>query len=284
MDPKRDFRLPCAAALASQAKQFGISVATLKTLYKREWEDGTGGGAAPTRSQPGRAARTNPRYPNHDGTRSLDLSSDEDVVGSGSNAAYCLPCLAEAEAFNITDVDGGQSTGLLYKIPAGTLCRSCKQGAISRFIPHDVEGEKTVVRYKVFKGLVGAKGGISGKYTEWSVTGVEYGKGTKLYTMKVVYNVVTIPTVRYGQWDWPRDFQTDIKKWPRRPPPEYAKPRTAIDAKLETGLRLCWKKQYDAGVPEADLLVSAEIAMYMRNVANEEVRPAATSAGSPAPS
>eukprot|EP00873_Tetraselmis_striata_P006856 jgi/Tetstr1/427120/TSEL_017323.t1 len=106
MDPKRDFWLPSAAALASEAKQFGISVATLKTLYKtrtpthphpstshqcscfarprkiafheREWEDGTGGAAAPTRSQPGRAARTNPRYPKHDGTRFLDLSSDED--------------------------------------------------------------------------------------------------------------------------------------------------------------------------------------------------------------
>eukprot|EP00873_Tetraselmis_striata_P011364 jgi/Tetstr1/431628/TSEL_021158.t1 len=163
----------------NEAKQFGISVATLKTMYKREWEDGTGGGAAPTRSQPGRAARTDPRYPNHDGTRFLDLSSDEDedVVGSGSEweyegsdeedslelsptsgrimtapeclvkhgtvargVAYCLPCLAEAEAFNITDVDGG----LLYKIPAGTLCRSCKQDAISRLIPQDVEAEKTV--------------------------------------------------------------------------------------------------------------------------------------------
>eukprot|EP00873_Tetraselmis_striata_P015143 jgi/Tetstr1/435407/TSEL_024316.t1 len=67
-----------AAFSLLEAKQFRISVATLKTLYKREWEDGTGGGAAPTRSQPGRAARTNPRYPNHDSTRFLDLSSDED--------------------------------------------------------------------------------------------------------------------------------------------------------------------------------------------------------------
>eukprot|EP00873_Tetraselmis_striata_P015963 jgi/Tetstr1/436227/TSEL_025072.t1 len=226
MDPKRDFRLPGAAARASEAKQFGISVATLKTLYKREWEDGTGGGAAPTCSQHGRAARTNPRYPNHDGTRFLDMSSDEDedVVGSGSEweyegtdeeddlelspttgriltaperlvkhgtvacgAAYCLPCLAEAEAFNITDVDGGQSTGLLYKIPAGTLCRPCKHDAISRCIPQDVEAEMTVVRYKVFQGLVGAKGGISGKYSEWRVTGVgvlealAYREGMKEY-------------------------------------------------------------------------------------------------------
>eukprot|EP00873_Tetraselmis_striata_P013796 jgi/Tetstr1/434060/TSEL_023204.t1 len=349
MDPNRDCRLPGAAALASEAKHFGISVATLKTL------------------QPGRAARTNPRYPNHDGTRIMDLSSDEDedVVGNGSEweyegsdeeddlelspttgriltarerlvkhgtvargAAYCLPCLAEAEAFNITDVDGGQSTGLLY----------------NRFIPQDAEAEKTVVRYKVFKGLVGAKGGISGKYSEWPIIGVgvmealayregmkeyeassasstlrgfvissceelerflgladfsppcfgefffapagtirapvptltlsvrssEYGKGTKLYTMKVVCNVVTLPTVRSGQWDWPRDFQTYIKKWPRRPPPAYAKPRTAIEAKLEAGLRRCWMKQRDARVPEADLLVSAEIAMYMRNVVHEE--------------
>eukprot|EP00873_Tetraselmis_striata_P041779 jgi/Tetstr1/462043/TSEL_007114.t1 len=56
MDPKRDFRLLGADALASEAKQFGISVATLKTLN----------------------TRTKPRYPNHDGTRFLDLSSDED--------------------------------------------------------------------------------------------------------------------------------------------------------------------------------------------------------------
>eukprot|EP00873_Tetraselmis_striata_P019332 jgi/Tetstr1/439596/TSEL_028020.t2 len=86
-----------------------------------EWEDGTGGGAAPTRSQPGRAARTKPRYPNHDGTRFLDMSSDEDedrLVKHGTvarGAVYSLPCLAEAEAFNITDVDGEQSTGPLYK-------------------------------------------------------------------------------------------------------------------------------------------------------------------------
>eukprot|EP00873_Tetraselmis_striata_P013433 jgi/Tetstr1/433697/TSEL_022916.t1 len=32
------------------------------------------------------------------------------------DAAYCSPCLAEAEAFNITDVDGGQPTGMLHKI------------------------------------------------------------------------------------------------------------------------------------------------------------------------
>eukprot|EP00873_Tetraselmis_striata_P045321 jgi/Tetstr1/465585/TSEL_010232.t1 len=163
MDPKRDFRLHGAAVLASEAKQFGMLVATLKTMYT--WP----------------RSPDQPPLPIHDGTRFLDLSSDEDeeVVGSGSEweyegsdeeydlelspttgrilaaperlvkhgtvargAAYCLPCLAEAEAFNITDVDGGQSTGLLYKIPpAGTLCRSCKQDAISRFIPQDVEAE-----------------------------------------------------------------------------------------------------------------------------------------------
>eukprot|EP00873_Tetraselmis_striata_P014351 jgi/Tetstr1/434615/TSEL_023706.t1 len=331
-------------------------------------EDGT---MVRKKCQPGRAARTNPRYPNHDDTMFLDLSSDEDedVVGSGSEweyegsdeedelelspttgriltaperlvthgtvargAAYCLPCLAEAEALNITDVNGGQPTGLLYKIPAGTLCRSCKQDAISRFIPQDVEAEKTMVRYKVFKGLAGAKGGISGKYTEWPFTGVgvlealayregmkelerflgltdfssrcfkvfffapagtirapvppltlsvrssEYGKGTKLYTMKVVYNVVTLSTVTSGQWDWPQHFPADIEKWPRRPPLEYAKPRTTIEATLEAGLRRCWKKQY-----HADLLVSAELALYRRNVAHEEVTPAATPAVSPTP-
>mmetsp|Transcript_47477 Transcript_47477/g.121188 ORF Transcript_47477/g.121188 Transcript_47477/m.121188 type:complete len:125 (-) Transcript_47477:185-559(-) len=102
--------------------------------------------------------------------------------------------------------------------------------------------------------------------------------------MKVVYNVVTLPTVRSGQWDWPRDLQTDIKKRPRMPPPEYAKPRTTIEAKLEAGLQRCWKKQYDAGVPEAgNLLVPTEIALYMRNVAHDEVTPAATPACSPSP-
>eukprot|EP00873_Tetraselmis_striata_P009663 jgi/Tetstr1/429927/TSEL_019790.t1 len=162
MDPNRDFRLPGAAALASEAKQFGVSVATLKTLAR------VGGwhrrGAAPTRIQPGRAARTEPGNPSHDGTRFLDLSSDEDedVVGSGSEWKY----EGSDEAFNVTDVDGGQPAGLLYKIPASTLCRSCRQDAISRVIPQDVEAENTVVRYAVFKGIVGAKGGISGKYTE----------------------------------------------------------------------------------------------------------------------
>eukprot|EP00873_Tetraselmis_striata_P016097 jgi/Tetstr1/436361/TSEL_025194.t1 len=266
MDPKRDFRLPGAAALASEAKEFGISVATLKSLYKREWEDGTGGGAAPTRSQPGRAARTNPRYPNHDGTRFLDLSSDEDED--------------VAEAFNIMDVDGGQSTGLLY----------------IRFTPQDVEAEKTVVRYKVFEDLVGAKGGISGKYSEWHVTGVgvlealAYREGMKEYEPSSASSTLRGFVIssceeleRFlgladfsSRLGWPRDFQTDIKKWPRRPPPEYAKPRTAIEAKLEAGLRRYWMKQCDAGVPEADQLVSAEIALYMRNVAHEEVTPAAT--------
>eukprot|EP00873_Tetraselmis_striata_P029353 jgi/Tetstr1/449617/TSEL_036703.t1 len=69
-----------------------------------------------------------------------------------------------------------------------------------------------------------------------SVCSSECGKGTNLYTMKVVYNVVTLPTVMSEQWDWPRDFQIDIKKWPRIPPLEYAKPRTTIEAKLEAGL------------------------------------------------
>eukprot|EP00873_Tetraselmis_striata_P013832 jgi/Tetstr1/434096/TSEL_023240.t1 len=110
----------------------GISVA------EREWEDRPGGGAAPTRSQPGRAARTKPRYyPNHDGTRFLDLSSDEDYnVGAGRHA---LPVV--------------------------------QAGRHQPLHPQDIEAEKTAVRYKVFKGLAGAKGGISsGKYTgEWPV-------------------------------------------------------------------------------------------------------------------
>eukprot|EP00873_Tetraselmis_striata_P026346 jgi/Tetstr1/446610/TSEL_034134.t1 len=114
MDPKRDFRLPGAAALASEAKQFGISVATLKNIGS-EWE-----------------------YEGSDEEYDLELSpttgrvlvAPERRVKHGTvecGAAYCLPCLAEAEAFIITDVDGGQPTDLLYKIPAGTLCRPCKQ-------------------------------------------------------------------------------------------------------------------------------------------------------------
>eukprot|EP00873_Tetraselmis_striata_P035443 jgi/Tetstr1/455707/TSEL_042514.t1 len=44
------------------------------------------------------------------------LTPPERLVKHGTverGAAYCLPCLAEAKAFNITDVDGGQPTGLL---------------------------------------------------------------------------------------------------------------------------------------------------------------------------
>eukprot|EP00873_Tetraselmis_striata_P003006 jgi/Tetstr1/423270/TSEL_013970.t1 len=63
-----------------------------------------------------------------------------------------------------------------------------------------------------------------------------------------------------------------------KPPPKYAKPRTAIEAKLHGRLRRCWKEQHDAGKPKADLLVSAEIALCKRNVAHEEVTPAATPA------
>lgn len=119
-----------------------------------EWEDATYGPPPTTRTQPGRAARTKVRYPTHDGSAFLDLSSvsDESPSGSGSEwvadegseqesvpcsptsgrpltvperilqygivargEAYCLPCLAEAEAYNITDVDGAVLTGQLYK-------------------------------------------------------------------------------------------------------------------------------------------------------------------------
>eukprot|EP00873_Tetraselmis_striata_P008844 jgi/Tetstr1/429108/TSEL_019070.t1 len=279
MDPKRDFRLPGAAALVSEAKQFGISVATLKTMYKREWEDGTGGARHPPAANP--AAQPGPTPATRATTapsRFLDMSSDEDedvrlvkrrTVARG--AAYYLPCLAEAEAFNITDADGG-SPPAFSKIPAGTLCRSCKQDAISRSIPQDVEAEKKLVRYKVFKGLVGAEGGISGKYTEWLANGVgvlealAYREGMKEYEPSSASSTLrgfVINTCeelerflgladfssrcfgQSGHWDWPRNFQTYIKKWPRRPPPEYAKPHTAIEAKLEAGLRRCWKKQYE---------------------------------------
>eukprot|EP00873_Tetraselmis_striata_P045327 jgi/Tetstr1/465591/TSEL_010238.t1 len=60
------------------------------------------------------------------------LTPPERLIKHGKverGAAYCLPCLAEAAVFNITDVDGGQPTGMLYKIPAGMLCRPCKQDA-----------------------------------------------------------------------------------------------------------------------------------------------------------
>eukprot|EP00873_Tetraselmis_striata_P003103 jgi/Tetstr1/423367/TSEL_014054.t1 len=262
----------------------GISVA------EHEWEDGTGGGAAPTCNQPGRAARTNPRYPNHDGTMFQDLSSDEDedVVSSeseweyeGGNEEDDLE-LSPTTGRNLTALERLVKHATVATIPAGTLCRSCKQNALSRSIPQDIEAEKTLVRYKVFKGLVGAKGGISGKYTEWHVTGVgvleahAYREGMKEYepssassTLRgfvigtcedlerflgladfssrcfeqfffAPASTIRAPVPRSlspsGQWDWPRDLQTDIKKRPRMPPPEYAKPRTTIEAKLVAGL------------------------------------------------
>eukprot|EP00873_Tetraselmis_striata_P006713 jgi/Tetstr1/426977/TSEL_017190.t1 len=233
-----------------EAKQFGISVATLKTMY----------------------TRTNPRYPNYDGTMFQDMSADEDedVVSSeseweyeGGNEEDDLE-LSPTTGRNLTAPERLVKHGTVATIPAGTLCRSCKQNALSRSIPQDIEAEKTLVRYKVFKGLVGAKGGISGKYTEWPVTGVgvleahAYREGMKEYepssassTLRGLVIGTCEDLERSGQWDWPRDLQTDIKKRPRMPPPEYAKPRTTIEAKLEAGLQRCWKKQYDAGVPEA---------------------------------
>eukprot|EP00873_Tetraselmis_striata_P044830 jgi/Tetstr1/465094/TSEL_009822.t1 len=166
MDPKRDFRLHGAAALASEAKQFGISVATLKTM-----------------------------------------------------------------------------------IPAGTLCRSRKHDAISRFIPHDVEAEKTVLRYKVFKNLVGAKDCISGKYTEWHVIDVgvlealAYREGMKEYEASSATPRPSDPS-----------SLAPARSWSVRQAVE------SIEAKMQAGLRRCWKEQHDAGVLETALLVSAEIA------------------------
>eukprot|EP00873_Tetraselmis_striata_P009495 jgi/Tetstr1/429759/TSEL_001935.t1 len=49
------------------------------------------------------------------------LTAPERLVNHGTverGAAYCLPCLAKAEAVNITDVDGGQPTGMFYRAPA----------------------------------------------------------------------------------------------------------------------------------------------------------------------
>eukprot|EP00873_Tetraselmis_striata_P039303 jgi/Tetstr1/459567/TSEL_004932.t1 len=133
MDPKRGFRLLGAAALASEAKHFGISsVATLKTLGS-EWEyDG---------SDEGDDLELSP-------TTGRVLTATERLVKYGTGergAACCLPCLAEAEAFNNTDVDAGQPTGMLYKIPAGTLCRPCKQDAGSHSrpsTPRQLDGRK----------------------------------------------------------------------------------------------------------------------------------------------
>eukprot|EP00873_Tetraselmis_striata_P012023 jgi/Tetstr1/432287/TSEL_021689.t1 len=95
MDPKRDFRLHGAAFLASEANG-------------SEWE-----------------------YEGSDKEDDLELSPTtgrvltppERLIKHGTverGTAYCLPRLAEAEAFNITDVDGGQLTGLLYN-PGGLL-------------------------------------------------------------------------------------------------------------------------------------------------------------------
>eukprot|EP00873_Tetraselmis_striata_P012359 jgi/Tetstr1/432623/TSEL_021992.t1 len=121
MDPKRDFRLPGAASLASEAKQLGISVVALKTIGS-EWEY--------ERSDEEDDLELSP-------TTGRVLTAPERLVKHGTverGAAYCLPCLAEAEAFIITDVDGGQPIGLLYKIPAGTFCRPCKQDAGSQTV------------------------------------------------------------------------------------------------------------------------------------------------------
>eukprot|EP00873_Tetraselmis_striata_P024033 jgi/Tetstr1/444297/TSEL_032188.t1 len=96
--------------------------------------------AAPTRSSTHAKRGSEWEYEKSDEDDDFELSPTtvrvltppERLVKHGTverGAAYCLPCLAEVEAFNITDVDGGQPTGLLYKIPAGTLCRPCKQDA-----------------------------------------------------------------------------------------------------------------------------------------------------------
>eukprot|EP00873_Tetraselmis_striata_P037127 jgi/Tetstr1/457391/TSEL_043993.t1 len=87
--PEAKPSLPGAAVLASEAKQFGISVATLKTLYRTPTHPYPSLNFAPMpllystsekylHRQPGRAAMTKPRYTNHDGTRFMDLSVDED--------------------------------------------------------------------------------------------------------------------------------------------------------------------------------------------------------------
>eukprot|EP00873_Tetraselmis_striata_P010220 jgi/Tetstr1/430484/TSEL_020292.t1 len=178
MDPKREFRLHGAAALASEAKQLGISVATLKNLY-----------SARTPTHPHPQLRTDAaallrlgkdvgvsgsewEYEGSDEEEDLELSpttgrvltaAPERLVKHGTvecGAASCLPCLAEAEAFIITDVDGGQPTCLLYKIPAGMPCRPCKQDAGSHprsSTPRQPDGRKP----RRADGTVDKYGGIS---------------------------------------------------------------------------------------------------------------------------
>eukprot|EP00873_Tetraselmis_striata_P016086 jgi/Tetstr1/436350/TSEL_025186.t1 len=116
------------------------------------------------------------------------------------------------------------------------------QCAINRFTPQDVEAEKTVEALAHREGMK--------EYESSSASSTL--RGFVISTCEELERFLG-----YEQWDWLRDFKTDIKKWPRMPPLEYTKPRTAIEARLQAGLRRCWKKEHDAGVPGPDLPLSA---------------------------
>eukprot|EP00873_Tetraselmis_striata_P009484 jgi/Tetstr1/429748/TSEL_001925.t1 len=88
------------------------------------------------------------------------LTAPERLVNHGTverGAAYWLPCLAKAEAVNITDIDGGQPTGMFYKWvpqracamavglgyrPARSAGRASRAPAAARALPP--QGSQTV--------------------------------------------------------------------------------------------------------------------------------------------
>eukprot|EP00873_Tetraselmis_striata_P005236 jgi/Tetstr1/425500/TSEL_015946.t1 len=93
-----------------------------------------------------------------------DIPSDDGEVGEGEAKQFGISVATlknqRAEAFIITDVDGGQPTGLLYKIPAGTLCRPGKHGRRqppALFHPKAAKGRKP----RRADGTVGKYCGIS---------------------------------------------------------------------------------------------------------------------------
>ena len=58
--------------------------------------------------------------------------------------------------------------------------------------------------------------------------------GKKLFTTKlrVIYNVVTMASTPKASLDWARDYNVDVKQWPRRPDNFYKSPKKAIFRKL----------------------------------------------------
>jgi hypothetical protein len=47
-------------------------------------------------------------------------------------------------------------------------------------------------------------------------------------SVRVEYNVVTIPVQNDAQMDWPVDYEADIRMWPFRPSSSYYMPKTAM--------------------------------------------------------